>query len=236
MPFAQRICNAEVVSSIGESPARILFGGAIDLDRDILKPNKIPEEHEHGDLSKYVVDLIEAQRSIIDFAKQTQIEKDAAHMEKQADADITVFPDDSYVLLDYPERPPSKLNTKLRGPLKVISHIDSTYKLRDLVFGKELTAHISRLRPWTSKRDPLETAMRDEGAFLVESVIRHRNSDGSRRSRGNLEFHIKWVGYELDPNDWHHWRNFHSNAVVHRYLADNKMASIIPERFREFYL
>ena len=47
LPFAQRICNAEVVSSIGESPARIVFGGAIDLDRDIFKPNMIPEDHEH---------------------------------------------------------------------------------------------------------------------------------------------------------------------------------------------
>ena len=235
LPFAQRICNAEVISSIGESPARILFGGAIDLDRDILKPNKIPEDHEHSDMTKYVTDLISTQRSIIEFAKQTQIDKDTAHMEQQSDADVTVFPDDSYVLLDYPDRPPSKLNTKLRGPTKVIGHVDSTYKLRDLVFGKELTAHISRLRPWKGKRDPLEAAMRDEGAFLVESVVKHRNSDGSRKTRGNLEFHIKWVGYELEPNDWHPWKNFHSNAVVHKYLAENNLTRLIPEKFRENY-
>ena len=117
--------------------------------------------------------------------------------------------------------------------MKVISHIDSTYKIRDLVFGKELTVHVSRLRPWNGKRDPLDAAMRDEGAFLVESVIAHRNSDGSRRTRGSLEFHIKWVGYELDPNDWHPWKNFHSNAIVHKYLADNKLARLIPERFRD---
>ena len=75
LPFAQRICNAEVVSSIGESPARILFGGAIDLDRDIFKPNMIPEDHEHTDMTKYVTDLITAQKSIIEFAKKHKSKK-----------------------------------------------------------------------------------------------------------------------------------------------------------------
>ena len=98
MPFAQRICNAEVVSSIGESPARILFGGAIDLDRDIFKPNMIPEDHEHTDMTKYLTDLITAQKSIIEFSKETQIEKDTAHMEKLSDADVTVYSDDSFIL------------------------------------------------------------------------------------------------------------------------------------------
>ena len=34
LPFAQRICNAEIVSSLGVSPATILFGAAIDLVRE----------------------------------------------------------------------------------------------------------------------------------------------------------------------------------------------------------
>jgi transposase InsO family protein len=98
LPFAQRICNAEVVSSIGESPARILFGGAVDLDRDILKPNKIPEDHEHANMTEYVTELINTQRSIIEFAKEMQTDKNTAHIKKESSAEITVFQDNSYVL------------------------------------------------------------------------------------------------------------------------------------------
>ena len=41
IPFVQRILNSEVVSSHGFSPADIVFGKAINLDRSVLMPNKI---------------------------------------------------------------------------------------------------------------------------------------------------------------------------------------------------
>ena len=89
---------------------------------------------------------------------------------------------------------------------------------------------MSRLRPWVGGSNPQAAALKDEGAFLVESVRAHRN--GSRRSRGDLEFHIKWVGYDLEETDWHPWNKFYANAVVHQYLRDNHMATLIPKRFR----
>jgi hypothetical protein len=52
LPFTQRICNSEVVQHMGVSPAQIIFGAAIDLDRGILKPNVWAEEHGHGPLSE----------------------------------------------------------------------------------------------------------------------------------------------------------------------------------------
>jgi transposase InsO family protein len=100
VPFAQRICNAEVVSSTGVAPASIIFGGAINLDRDILSPNTMPEEHEHGDLSNYVADLILTQRAVIEIAKANQTAKDDAHMTTSDEVEETVYEPKSYVLLD----------------------------------------------------------------------------------------------------------------------------------------
>jgi hypothetical protein len=41
LPFIQRIINSSIDSSIGVSPASILFGNAIDLDRGIISPFSI---------------------------------------------------------------------------------------------------------------------------------------------------------------------------------------------------
>ena len=80
----------------GVAPANIIFGGAINLDRDILSPNTMPEEHEHGDLSKYVADLILTQRAVIEIAKANQTAKDDAHMttsneEEEEEENICLF-------------------------------------------------------------------------------------------------------------------------------------------------
>jgi hypothetical protein len=230
VPFAQRICNAEVVSSTGVAPASIIFGEAINLDRDILSPNAMPEEHEHGDLSKYVADLILTQRAVIEIAKANQTAKDDAHMATSNEVEETVYEPNSYVLLDYPSGPPTKLGTQLRGPLQVISHQNGSYLLRDLVNGKAIPAHVSRIRPWVGTSNPTDAALRDTGAYLVESIVAHRGSIA--RNRSNLFFHVKWVGYDLSDTDWEPWKNFHTNAVVHQYLRDHNMAAIIPARFR----
>ena len=76
LPFAQRICNAEVVSSLGLSPADIVFGKAINLDREILTPNIPLDDHDHPDMTKYVSDLIEAQRAVTKLAQENQQAKD----------------------------------------------------------------------------------------------------------------------------------------------------------------
>jgi hypothetical protein len=232
LPFAQRLCNAEVVSSTGVAPARIIFGEAIDLDRDILTPNTLPEEHNHGDLSGYVRYLIQTQRAVIEIAKANQTAKDDAHMASSDEVHETVYADNSYVLLDYPTgQPPSKLNTKHRGPLQVLSHQNGTYNLCDLVNGKVVTSHVSRLRPWLGNSDPTAAALKDSGAYLVESIVAHRGNH--TRNRCTLFFHVKWVGYDLSDTDWEPWKNFHTNAVVHQYLRDHNMAGIIPARFRQ---
>ena len=39
LPLVQRIMNAHPVATIGVSPAQIIFGNAIDLDRHLFSPN-----------------------------------------------------------------------------------------------------------------------------------------------------------------------------------------------------
>mmetsp|Transcript_16517 Transcript_16517/g.24000 ORF Transcript_16517/g.24000 Transcript_16517/m.24000 type:complete len:116 (+) Transcript_16517:1029-1376(+) len=66
-PFIQRIINSSVESSIGVSPAQLLFGNAIDLDRGILTPFDAADP-DGRPLSVWSSALLNAQRVVMEFA------------------------------------------------------------------------------------------------------------------------------------------------------------------------
>ena len=228
LPFTQRICNSEVVQHMGVSPAQIIFGAAIDLDRGILKPNVWTEEHGHGPLSEYVNKLIEAQKAAIEYAAERQRMTDNKHLAERTgkmSGKVTEFAPGTYVLMEYPDdgfllrpRPPNKLLTQLRGPLKVISNNGPAYTLRDETSTtKMIVAHVSRLRVFhydLERVDPVQIAMKDTDQFLVESILAHRGYSGNpgQNKTSKLEFLIKWVGFE-EP-EWLPWRNLYANSIA----------------------
>ena len=70
-----------------------------------------------------------------------------------ANPNRTEFPAGSWVLAEYHSSiirkgPPSKLNTQLRGPYKVLRHELDEYTVRNSVTRKDETIHISLLRPF----------------------------------------------------------------------------------------
>ena len=68
------------------------------------------------------------------IARHTQSEKDKKkHLASAPDNTLTKFPDNSYVLVEYFENPPSKLHPRLQGPYRVVNHIGSRYSLQNLV-------------------------------------------------------------------------------------------------------
>ena len=241
LPFAQRICNAEVIQSIGVSPAQIIFGNAIDLDREILKPNAEHDTHAHPIMSEYVKKLIEAQKATIAFAAETQNRLDENHVAKRQKGDATVFEKGDYVLLDYPDTgfhkgPPAKTMTELAGPFQVLSaNGDDSYALLNPATGKvKPSVHAQRLRIFKYDKehtDPSVVALKDQQLHLVERVLAHRGKASGRRK--DLSFHIQWLGYGPEDNTWEPWANLRDNLVVHQYLRDHDMASLIPERYHK---
>ena len=156
---------------------------------------------------------------------------------------VTEFAPGTYVLMEYPDdgfllrpRPPNKLLTQLRGPLKVISNNGPAYTLRDETSTtKMVVAHVSRLRAFhydLERVDPVQVAMKDTDQFLVESVLDDRGYTGrhGKKKSSNLEFLIKWVGYE-EP-EWLPWKNLYTNSIAHAYMKLNPALSrLIPKRF-----
>ena len=78
-----------------------------------------------------------------------------------------------FVLAQYDTGPPTRLHTKLQGPLEVISHTDSEYTLRHLVSKKMKKIHASKLGQliFDPNRD---IARRDYMEYVIETVLAHR--------------------------------------------------------------
>ena len=103
----QRIINSSVNRRTGVSPAHLLFGIKLDLNRGILTPHLSVGTQSR---STYILDLISVQDKILDTAIQTLLKADAKNAASAGMA--TAFPVESYVLCRYTDRPPTRLHTK----------------------------------------------------------------------------------------------------------------------------
>ena len=242
LPFAQRICNAEVVSSTGLSAAHILFGAALDLDRSIITTNVTVEPHDHEDLSEYANKLISAQRTAIEFAQRMQREKDAAHIAKGKGVDVTEFGIGTLVTLTYPQnlsgksKPPKKLMTQRKGPMLVVGHEGRTYQVQDLDDKRITPVDVSRLEAFrydVAHVDPHAVAAKDRQEYVVEEILDHKPKNQPSKHKKELQFLVKWKGFGPESNSWATWHNnLCYNSICHAYCMSHGMKSMIHKRYR----
>jgi len=236
IPYIQRIINSSVESSIGTTPATLLYGNAIDLDKGIFLPlNEDESVPKH--LSTWAAENLAAQQAVIKIAQKNQQNKDTQHVVK-GDTEQTQFEDNSYVLVEYPATqmkrgPPNKLNTYLRGPLRVESHRGATYRLRNLVTNKLENAHVTLLRPFQyddGNINPTDIANRDAFSTIVEKVISHtpvkQSYTGTKRSE--LEFRVRWLNLGEEYDRYLPYKELRNNPRLHEYLAEQNMRAFIP--------
>jgi len=234
-PFIQRIINSSVDSSIGVSPSQLLFGNAIDLDRGILTPfeNVDPDGRP---LSAWSSALLDAQRVVMEFASTNQQEKDKMHMENNNNELLTEFPIGSFVLvLNHGAR--NKLQTFLKGPLKVKESKGAHYYLENLVTGKIETYHCTQLRQFIydpDNVDPVNVANSDEFCTVVDKIISHTpvrdNYRGQRVSE--MKFTVRWKNLPAEYDRELPWKELRNNPALHSYLNSNRMASLVPREHR----
>ena len=138
-PLVERIINSEVHGVVKVSPAQIVFGNMIDLDRGVFMPHKV-NDHKQMKYSEYTSNLLQAQADVIKLAYESQVKSDLHHMAMHT-AMTTEFPINSYVLAQYENlehRPPSKFHLQNQGPFQVINKIGSVYTVRNLVTNKNI--------------------------------------------------------------------------------------------------
>jgi len=84
--LVRRILNDDVKEALGVSPAQILFGNALQLDRRVLLD--IVHKDTEGNtmhVSDYVANLITKQKEIILQAQASQVARDVAFIRKRSE-------------------------------------------------------------------------------------------------------------------------------------------------------
>jgi hypothetical protein len=231
LPFAVRIHNASPVDTIKYSPAELLFGDSVVLDKNILLPRE--NQRKDRELSSFMKDRRQLQDQMILEAQRTQKNR-AAHRADSEDKIITTFKNGQMVLLAYPEsavwkrKRPTKLGMVFRGPYKILSHEGVEYTLEDLVTHERLKKLVFQLRPYHYDArfvDPQQMAMKDHTAeFHVERIVSH---SGSWRKIRDMDFVVKWKDYD-DPEDGQKWVDLKYNQTFRQYLRDHGQHRHIP--------
>jgi transposase InsO family protein len=239
LPLVQRIMNAAVHSSLGTSPAKLIFGNSIDLDRGIFIPFAPAGDAEEIRLSEWTARMLVNQHHVLAAAQRAQMTANERHL-ATADPNIlpTEYADNSYVLLSYTndsgvfrKGPSNKLQTFLKGPYLVVNHDRQrgSYTLRDLISHSLETVHVSKLRPYVYNPDrqqpPEVVASKDRQLDFVAAVLSHT---GDKRNKTRMRFRVHWTDGSVTIEPWNHLQ---SNELLHEYLIANRMKSLIPPNY-----
>jgi hypothetical protein len=237
LPLVQRIINSSIHESLGVSPAQILFGNSINLDRGIFLEHiesDLPEEN----LSIWMAKMLTAQATIIEIARKNLQAKDNIHMITYP-TERDAYDINSYVLVEYRNStlrrgPKSKLLPFLKGPLRVTGSNGSKYLLQDLVTMRIKPYHVSKIRQFEfdpTTQDPLFYALKDDGhAYAIDHISAMRgNPKGSKKQ---LTFLVHWKGYEQAT--WEPWEHLRRSKALHDYLKQHKskpVRDLVPKNY-----
>ena len=221
LPLVQRIINASVHKSIGYSPSNLLYGSYVNLNRQILNDYSKINSKTYAD---YINDLYETQSNLLKKSNLHLASLVDSNFDKKGQNIVpTIFPINSYVLVNYPNKPPTKLSPKLMGPFRVINFEESTnlYQVQDLLDSKLLTFHVSRLIKFNNNSNLLELsnlASLDKDLYLVEKILSFK---GNIKKKNTLMFEIKWLNFDDIYNSYLPLKDVINLIAFKKFADDN---------------
>ena len=232
VPFVQRILNSNHSDRLKISASQLLFGNVLNLDRGIFLP--VSERTSNTSrLSKHMSDLLKIQDNLLKASAKELLRTDLLHMSSKEINVHKEFPVDSYVLVHYRSGlPPTRLHTFWHGPMRVVKGSNSRYTLLDLITSKEKDYHVSDIKPFhfdPTLVDPVDIARRDRMEFFIEKILHHR---GNLSRKTEIEFLVKWIGYDEHNDSWEPYANLRDSAQLHTYLLEKNLQRLIPIKFR----
>ena len=230
-PLVERIFNAEEHGVTKVSPAQIIFGNSVNLDRGVFQPHCV-KNREKESLTLWVSEMLQDQENIIKVAKEHQRNSDLHHIAMHT-AERTEFPINSYVMAKYENhehRPPTKLHPIKKGPFRVVNYTGSIYTVQNLVTMKNEDYHVTNLEPYfqdNKHNDPRQAANADADVVDVDEVLDHTgNWKGHKRY---LYFKVKWADGEIQ--DRVSWAQLRDTEALHAYLTSKGQQKLIPKQY-----
>jgi hypothetical protein len=127
-----------------------------------------------------------------------------------------------YVLVAYPDSPPTKLHAPFRGPMLVLEPIrDDGFLCQDIISQSQLQVAKSRLKkfhlpPDFTQAQLLDLARSDHDEYVVDSICDHR---GDPKRKRQLFFKVKWKGFADSEATWEPYSHVRQLAALDAYLA-----------------
>jgi len=239
LPFVKRILNASLHSSIGQTPADMLFAKSIDLDKGYFVPLDEISEPEEIDIHDWIVERAKAAERIMEVAKATQDSINLREMEKRKarfsnvanEAQIQIG---DFVLVDRPTgEQNSKLSSARHGPVEVVG-IEKQGRELHVQFtsptGRQSIRRITKERAHIFDQDPKNSidpailaATDPENFFEVEEIIKFV---GSLKYPHKLKFVVKWKDYPNEDNSLLPLKELINNTIFIEWASNHAKPSI----------
>ena len=229
-PTIMCIINTSYHSSLGVSPAKIVFGDSCDHSRQILTacdPTSAPTWLSELDSAQS--EILLRSKNFLDARHALIISKDASRRAKLGSPSV-VFTPGRFCLREDPN-PPHKLAPRFVGPFLITDSLSDGL----LIECKCLTSDsisifpASSLHPFTfsdaiKADDHLSHGklLAAKPSFLVETILDHfpKGPRGSR-PRKDYKFLTKWLGYPDSDNSWNSFSDFPPNHhILKTYCSD----------------
>jgi hypothetical protein len=202
----------------------------IDLDRSIILP--YPERTETNKPTQQLVSqMLATQTRLSNITRDLQQREDQLHLDSNSEP-VTEFEIGSFVLVHRREGTPSRLHTLWLGPMKILGHQNSEYRLLNLITTKEKVYHAQHMKKFIFNPlhvNPADVARRDYIEFFVEEILEHV---GNPKQVKTLEFLVKWTAYDTRHNSWEPYGNLRKSGHLHTYLRKMNLHNLIPKEFR----
>ena len=245
LPLIQRVMNASKNSTTGMTPAQLIFGNNIDLDRNILFDSR--QRDPKQPLSEYMIKLMDRQAEIVAKAQATQAIVNQQHINSKLKTarNVIDFAPNQYVLWEHPESGmlqgdsrPDKISSHYRGPYRVIKTTGSRVEIQNLISMETKTVLSPQLIIFNydpNVVDPKVVARHANQEFLVESVLAIDGIKGknSRFLRTNLVVKVHWSGYADSHDTWEPYNNLKFNIKFHDFCNKNNLKYLIPKMDEE---
>lgn len=219
LPMVQRIYNSLPNRLTGIAPARLLYGDAVNMDRQLLL--ELPESTDTTTYEAYLTTLLTNQRILVQASAAHQLE-----VAQRALARAPEHPTEYHVgdlVLVLPGDRTVKLKPRWFGPMAVVSRTRDSYNCQDLNNGKIKTLHVSRLKTYVEDPtvDSADAALWDSEVTLVDFIIAHRMG----RTPAKWMFKVRWLDYGPDHDSWEPYRSVKLTTAFARYIRDNQLAA-----------
>ena len=239
LPLVRRIFNSSIHSIIGVAPMKVIFGDAIDLNRNLFEEEE-PETSSPIFMDSWILSLGKGKERIVELVRNNLEKQHHNHLQRSQGIAVSEFEIGSYVLVEHVTSnlrrgPKSKLLPFLKGPMKVISVNEDYYTLRNLITRKDKEYHVKRLHEFLfdpQTINPLKIACIDSGSeYMVEFIEKMKgNPTGSKE---NMKFLVHWVGFESPT--WEPWKNVRHTYALYNFLSQQdhpKYRNLIPKNIK----